>query len=247
MKPNGRSKSQEHWLNIGPAHTYDLEEARDLARQMRKRLREGEDLASARAAERASRAQPAAVHHKAGLTFRQAAEAFFTSKSPQWRNKKHREQFTASFEAYVYRLIGDRPVVKIDTPMVLSVLNQEVPMAKGEMKRFWLARPETASRVRRRLEWVLAWATVSEYRTGENPARWRGHLDHVLPARGDVAKTRSHPALPFARASEFIASLRTRDNVSARALEFCILDLPLIFHPARTRVSALVVTPSGVV
>ncbi|MFC3068370.1 bifunctional DNA primase/polymerase [Phenylobacterium soli] len=100
LKPSGRPRTREHWLGLGPAHTYDLDEARDLAREMRKRLREGEDPAAARAAERAEKAHAATIQQKTQLTFREAAEAFFASKSAQWRNKKHREQFTATLETY---------------------------------------------------------------------------------------------------------------------------------------------------
>jgi integrase len=104
------------------------------------------------------------------------------------------------------------PVQEIDTALVMKVIQP-----------IWTAKPETASRVRGRIEQILDWAKVQGYRTGENPALWRGHLKHLLPAKRKVRRVRNHPALPYNQISAFMAALRTRRSLSARALEFCIL------------------------
>src|SRR5262249_28693968 len=115
-------------------------------------------------------------------------------------------------------VIGDLSVAEIDTPIVLRVLRQQVD---GEP--FWHGRPETASRVRGRIESVLAWATVNGYRSGDNPARWKNHLDKALPPKNKIARPVHHAALTYAKLPEFMAALRQRQGIAARALEFTIL------------------------
>src|SRR4029077_7230613 len=109
-------------------------------------------------------------------------------------------------------LIGTLPVQAIDTALVLKVLEP-----------IWTVKPETAGRVRGRIESILDWAKVRGYRTGENPARWRGHLDKLLPARGKVRKVKHHAALPYRELPGFLVGLRGREAIAARALEFTIL------------------------
>jgi integrase len=109
-------------------------------------------------------------------------------------------------------MIGDLPVAAIDTSLVMKVLQP-----------IWSAKPETASRLRGRIEAILNWATVSEFRTGPNPARWRGHLDNLLPARSKIAKVEHHAALPYADVPAFTVKLRQQEGMAARALEFLIL------------------------
>ena len=107
----------------------------------------------------------------------------------------------------------------IDTALVMKVLEQ--PVEKDAT--LWTARPETASRLRGRMELILDWAKARGYRDGENPARWRGHLDKLLPASGKVRKVEHHAALPYAELPAFLTALRAQEGVSARALEFAIL------------------------
>src|SRR5262249_44440087 len=109
-------------------------------------------------------------------------------------------------------VVGKLPVAAVDTGLVLKVLEP-----------IWTKKPETASRVRGRMEAVLDWAKVRGYRTGENPARWRGHLDHLLPAKAKVRKVEHHAALPYARIGAFLAALRKQNGIAARALEFLVL------------------------
>lgn len=206
---------KERWMGLGSAQTFTLEEARERARNARKLLADGIDPIESRRAERAARELESAKV----LTFSEAADRYFQDHSRKWRNVKHRAQFTSTMKAYVYPHIGEMPVGTIDTAQILKVLEAR----NGGKERFWTVRPETASRVRRRIEWVLDWAAVRGFRTGDNPARWRGHLDQVLPARGELAKTEHHPSLPYAEVAEFMAALGSRDGIGARALEFTIL------------------------
>src|SRR5262249_31294270 len=130
-----------------------------------------------------------------------------------WRNAKHAAQWEATLATYAYPVIGALSVQAIDTTLVMKVIEP-----------LWQTRTETASRLRGRIEVVLDWAKVRGYRNGaEKPARWRGHLDHLLPARSKVQRVEHHAALPYAELPGFMAALREREGVAARALEFVIL------------------------
>jgi len=143
-------------------------------------------------------------------TFGEVADEFVSSLSPQWRNEKHRAQWTMTLTTYAASL-RPTPVDQIDTPAVLGVLRS-----------IWLTKPETASRLRGRIERVLDAARAKGHRSGENPARWRGHLDHLLSKRQKLTRGH-HAAMPYADVAAFIADLRTREAVAAHALEFLIL------------------------
>ena len=197
---NGR----ERWLGLGPLHTVTLKDARERARAARLQLLDGIDPIDARRAERAKATQV--------VTFKAAAEAYNALHEQKWRNAKHRKQFLASLACYAYPVLGDMTVSTIDTAAVLRVVEP-----------IWLSKTETANRVRGRIESVLDWATVRGHRSGDNPARWKGHLAGVLPAPGAVARRKHYPALPWAQIAAFMAELRTREGVAARALEFTIL------------------------
>ncbi len=129
-----------------------------------------------------------------------------------WKNDKHAAQWPATLKSYAYPIIGELPLQLIDTTLVMKVIEP-----------LWSEKPETASRLRGRIESVLDWATVRGYRQGENPARWRGHLDQLLPARAKVRKVKHHSALPYAELPAFLVKLREQEGVAARALEFTIL------------------------
>jgi integrase len=105
----------------------------------------------------------------------------------------------------------------------LSVQSIDVALVMKALEPIWHTNPETASRLRGRIEAVLDWATVRGYRNGENPARWRGHLDKLLPARSKVHKVKHHSALPYNEMADFIAALRNQEGIAARALEFLIM------------------------
>jgi integrase len=137
---------------------------------------------------------------------------FIASHRVGWRNLKHANQWTNTLKTYVGPIFGNLPVSSVDVALVIKALEP-----------IWATKPETASRVRGRVESILDWAAVRGYREGDNPARWRGHLDKLLPRRSKVRSVTHHPALPYAEVAEFVSSLRNREGVSALALEFVIL------------------------
>ena len=195
-------------MGLGALHTVSLAEARDRARQARQLLLDGIDPIEARNAARlAARAEAAK-----GLTFRDCALRYIKAHEAGWRNPKHRAQWRATLETYAFPYFGDLSSAAVDTGLVLKALEP-----------IWTAKPETASRVRGRIESVLDWAAARGYRQGENPARWRGHLDKLLPARRKVRAVKHHAALPWSDLPGFMADLRQREGIAARALAFAIL------------------------
>ena len=144
------------------------------------------------------------------ITFKQCAATYIRAHRAGWRNSKHAAQWEATLNTYAEPIIGSLAVQDVDTSLVMRVLEQHVSEGPDKTKSpLWAARPETASRLRGRMETILDWARVREYRSGENPARWRGHLDKLLPARSKVRKVKHHAALPFADLPDFMAALRT--------------------------------------
>jgi integrase len=210
----------EHWMGLGPLHTFNLDQARERAREARQKIRDGIDpLQARREAEATARLASAKA-----MSFAEAAEQFVAQNESGWSNAKHRRQVMGTLRTFAFPIIGALPVAGIDTGLVLRVLEQPVAAERGNPAGpFWIARPETASRVRGRVEAVLAWATVRGHRSGDNPAAWRNHLDQVLPKQGRAARVEHHAALPYAQLPAFMAELRAREGVAARALEFTIL------------------------
>ena len=196
------------WMGLGPLALYGLQEARAKALDARRKRHEGVDPIEARRAEQARQRLDAAK----AITFRQCAETYIASHRAGWRNDKHAAHWSATLATYTYPDIGALPVQAIDTALVVKVLEP-----------IWTTKPETAGRVRGRIEAVLDWAKVRDYRAGENPARWKGHLDHLLPARGKVRKVEHHAALPYGELPGFLVVLREHEGIAARALEFTIL------------------------
>jgi integrase len=201
---NGRPR----WMGMGPLHTVSMAEARKRAAEHRLRLHDGIDPIEAR---RAARLQ-ARLDDAKGMTFNQCAEAYIKAHRAGWRNSKHSAQWSATLATYAEPVIGALPVQAIGTALVLKVLEP-----------IWTTKPETAGRVRGRIEAVLDWATAREYRQGENPSRWRGHLDKLLPARSKVRRVEHHAALPYDEVAGFMTFLQAEEGVAARALEFAIL------------------------
>jgi integrase len=196
------------WMGLGPVALYGLAEARQQALDARRKRHAGIDPIEARRTQRARQRLDAAK----AVTFQQCGESYIASHRAGWRNEKHKYQWSATLTTYVYPVIGDLPVQTVDTGLVVKVLEP-----------IWTAKPETASRVRQRIENILDFARVRGWRDGENPARWRGHLDHLLPARSRIRAVEHLPALPYAELPTFMAHLRDREAVAARALEFLIL------------------------
>jgi integrase len=203
-KVRGRSRE----MGLGAYANVSLQEARERALECRK-LRE-KDIDPIDAREAAKR--QAAIERAKSLKFKDAAAAYMASHRIAWKNDKHAAQWPATLTKYAYPIIGDLPLHLIDTTLVMKVIEP-----------IWPEKPETANRLRGRIETVLDWATVRGYRHGENPARWRGHLDKLLPSRSKVRKTQHHSALPYTELPAFLVKLRAQEGIAARALEFTIL------------------------
>jgi hypothetical protein len=171
-------------MGLGPYPDISLSDARRRATEHRNQRRDGIDPLNAKAAQR--RAQRLADSRT--KTFRQVAEELLPHREAGWRNEKHRDQVRSTLERYVYPVIGDVPVSEIDTDRVLEVLRP-----------IWSAIPETANRIRGRIESILDAARALHYREGENPAQWRGHLDTWLAAKGKLRTVKHHSALLIPR------------------------------------------------
>jgi integrase len=185
-----------------------LANAREAARVARAKVKEGIDpIANARAARSALKAEQAAAQ-----TFKTCALAYIEAHEAGWRNAKHAQQWRNTLDTYAYPVIGNLLVRDVGLPQVLSVLEP-----------IWKKKTETASRLRGRLEAILDWATTRGYRTGLNPARWKGHLDTLLPAARTVAQAGHHSALPVHQMSTLMKALRQQPGMGAKALEFTIL------------------------
>ncbi len=197
-------RSRDMGLGAYPATT--LSEAREGVVEARKLLRQGMDPLDVR---KASEAEKIGAAFR---TFRAAAEELMADKGKGWRNPKHRAQWAATLETYAYPVFGNRPVQEVDSEAVMQVLRP-----------LWERAPETGSRLRGRIEAVLDAATARGWRTGENPARWKGHLASRLPSPRKVKATEHHPALPWSDVAGFLTELRQREGVASRAVELAIL------------------------
>jgi integrase len=201
-------QGRERWMGLGPYPDVSLAEARQKAFDARRLLRDGLDPIEARRGARMA----ARLEEARSLTFKDCAERYIAAHEAGWRNAKHRAQWRSTLGTYAYPELGDLSVAAIDTALVMKTLEP-----------IWQAKPETADRLRGRIEAVLDWAAARNYRTGDNPARWRGHLDKLLPARRRLARVKHHAALPSRDLPAFMVELRNQAGVSARALEFAIL------------------------
>jgi integrase len=206
-KVHGRQRE----MGLGPLHTLTLAEAREKARDCRKLRLDGIDPIEQR---REAKAKARLEARKPKATLRECAEAWIKAKSPEWRNAVHAAQVPQSFEAYVYPLIGDFPVAAVDTAAVMTVLRP-----------IWQEKPETAGRVRQRLEAALNWAATAGFRDGEvpNPARWRGHLQNLLPKKTRIHTVKHFAAVDYDQMPELMPKLRQQQGPAARALEFALL------------------------
>ena len=188
-----------------------LAEARDKAAELRRLITAGVDPLQHRAAAEAAAAEARAAAARA-KTFAQAADLFLAAHEAGWRNLKHRAQWAMTLREYAGPHLGAVPVAEVETAHVVAALRP-----------LWHEKPETASRLRGRIEAVLDFAAVHGWREGANPARWRGHLDKLFPRRAKVRPVEHHAALPWTEAGAFMAELRAREGVAARALEFAVL------------------------
>ena len=195
-------------MGLGPVHTITLAEARLRAAEYRKQVYDGIDPIIAR---RQDRIQQALDANKA-VTFFQAVEEYLEARQGTWKNPKHVQQIQRHLRQIAGDVLGNLPVQMVDTNQVMKVLQD-----------LWRERTETASKVRGRIEAVLDYAKVRGYRTGDNPARWKGHLDQVLPRTSTITTVQHMPSMPYADMPAFINQLREQPGASAVALEFLIL------------------------
>jgi integrase len=215
-----RSKSSKSWLlkysmekraremGLGPAADIPLATARVLRDRYRALLKQGVDPLEHKQAEKEAKA----LERTKVITFKDASARYIAANRSGWKNIKHAAQWEATLKAYAYPVIGALPVQAIDTALVMAVLDP-----------IWSTKPETASRVRGRIESIISAAKARDEFKGENPATWKGHLDKLLPKTSRVRKVENHAALPYADLPEFMQSLRTREGIAAAAMEFLIL------------------------
>jgi integrase len=193
----GKEKRKQYELGIGSIHTVSLTDARIKAREFRLMLQNGQN--------------PKDVRKTKAMTFDQCAAEFIKSKRGEWKNAKHAGQWETTLASYASPVIGSMSVGAVDTEAVMRVLNP-----------IWTTKTETANRLRGRIESILDWAKANKLREGDNPAAWRGHLSNLLPSPKKIAKPVHHPALAWRHMSGFMADLRSREGIAARAVEFAI-------------------------
>lgn len=203
-------------MGLGPFPTLSLAQAREHALTLNKLLLEGKDPLVERrqaaanlltAIEEASKAA-----QKKAVTFETAAKRYINSQKAGWRNAKHSAQWTSTLTTYAYPVIGQKALSAITTEDIVQILEP-----------IWDTKTETATRVRGRIESVLNWAKVMGHCAGENPARWKAHLENIFPKRSKVAEVRHHPAVPYSELPLLMQKLSQCEGVGARALEFTIL------------------------
>lgn len=198
-------------MGLGPLHSVSLAEARKQATILREQLKHPTKPTDPMS-DRQQRYQEARSAHHRQMTFKACATAYMSAHKGEWSNAKHSSQWQSTLSSYAYPVFGDLQVGSVDEALILKVLTP-----------IWNTKTETAKRLRGRIEAVLDWATFNKYRHGENPARWRGHLEHSLAKPSKVAKVEHHPALPYREISTFMQELRKRDGIGPQAVEFLIL------------------------
>ena len=195
-------------MGLGPFRDVTIADARERATAARRLRAAGIDPIT----ERDRMAAAARLEAARAITFKEASQQYIAAHKAGWKNDKHAAQWPSTLERFAYPIIGNLPVGAVDVGLVVKTLQP-----------IWSQKPETAGRLRGRIEAILDWATVRGYRQGENPARWRGHLENLFPRKSKVRRVKHHPALPFADLPKFMAKLAAQPGVSARALRFTIL------------------------
>lgn len=203
-------------MGLGALQFLEPVKARAEAARLKSEVAAGRDPLDAR--RDAKRAQAAEIVREEAqrtrdeMTFRKASEHYISNHKAGWRNAKHAQQWGNTLKTYAFPVIGDLPVADVSAEHVVKILQP-----------IWSTKSETASRLRMRIEAILNASKLMGWRTGENPAVYKGGLEAVLPPISKVRKVRHHPAMPFTEAASFMERLRQREGISPRALEFCIL------------------------
>jgi len=201
---NGKARE----MGLGAFNAVSLAEARKRASECRRLKSEGTDPIDARRQKR----QDAELEAARALTFRQCAETYVAAHRAGWKSGKHAAQWSSTLEMYAYPLLGNMPVQAVDTGLIMRVLEP-----------LWARAPSTGARLRGRIESILDWAKAMGHRTGENPARWRGHLANALPRLSKVRKVKHHGALPYNEIGKFMEAVAAQKGMAAWALRFLIL------------------------
>jgi integrase len=194
-------------MGLGPFHTVTLAEARLKAKECRQALLNRHDPLELK-----RYCTGRSIGACAQMTFDQCATAYIATHRATWRNPKHASQWVNTLATYAGPFIGELSVAEVDTALVVKGLHP-----------IWHSKTETAVRLRGRIENILDWAATREYRAGDNPARWRGHLKNLLADPNKIAPVEHHPALPWHEVSSFMSELRKCPGIAPRALEFLIL------------------------
>jgi integrase len=201
-------KGRERQMGLGSVDEVSLADARDRAAERRKLRENAIDPIEYRKAAQVREALEAAK----SMTFDECRDAYIKAHAPSWRNAKHNQQWRNTLQSYCSAIFGNIPVQAVDVSFVMKVLDP-----------IWSNKPETASRLRGRIEAILDWAKARALRSGDNPARWRGHLDHLLPARTKVRRVKHHASLPYSEIYRYLEALTCQKGIAAKALEFLIL------------------------
>jgi hypothetical protein len=201
-----RGKPRE--MGLGGLTKVTLADARKKAADARLLLSDGRDPLGLRQEKEARRVTEEKIAAARGMTFEKCAEAYIAAHEPSWRNEKHKQQWRNTIKSYVTPVFGNTPVQDIDLDLVMKVIEP-----------IWTKKTETARRIRGRIEVILDWARVRGYRSGENPARWRGQMDQLLPARSKLNSVKHHPALPYSEIPEFMQS--GPKSISKRSFGSC--------------------------
>lgn len=203
-----RHAGRERQMGLGPLQLVSLAQAREQARDIRMQRYRGVDPLGARGVQQ----KVTATEASSGPTFAEAMVAYIDANKAAWRNEKHVAQWSSTLNTYAAPHLGKKRLADIETADVLAAVQP-----------IWLTKSETASRLRGRIEAVLSWGTVQGFRSGENPARWKGHLEMILPAKAKVAKVKHHAALDYKEMPAFMAAMRSQSGVGVLALRFVIL------------------------
>ena len=208
-----------HPIGLGPYPQITLATARDKARQYLSDIHGGENPISKRKASKTALVES----ERRRKTFRDCAEAYLQAHASDYSNEKHRKQWKTTLQAYAYPIIGATQVSELSVQHILEVMNQKTSRIDGGHGSFWQLKTETAKRVLDRIRNVLDYATVNGFRTGVNPAAWKGHLETLLPSPAGIKRVKHHPSIPYDQIADFVRNLRAHSSISAKALEFLIL------------------------
>lgn len=206
-------------IGLGPYPQVSLAEARERAKKLVVEAKLGVNLKAKKRTERSAMLSAASKNK----TFRDCAIAYMQAHESDYTSDKHRKQWPATLEAYAYPVIGNMLVSDIGMQDLKNVLEQKTTTSDGQTGKLWFVKTPTAERLLGRIKTVLDFATVNEYRTGNNPAQWTGYLDTQLPSPKKLQKVEHHPAVPYVIVGDFISKLRQNHSMSAKALEFLIL------------------------